>query len=128
MADARRLSADCQGFTLLEVMIALAIFATLAAAVLSASQFVLKQSVGLEGRLFGAWLADNQLSELRLQAVTGPGQLRMSRRMDQRDWVLQQRIAPARDSRLLQVEIQVSRADGSSVVHRTTGWVRQRHE
>ncbi|MDR6961254.1 general secretion pathway protein I [Pseudomonas brassicacearum] len=128
MSDARRLAADCQGFTLLEVMIALAIFATLSAAVLSASQFVLKQSAGLEDRLFGAWLADNQLTELRLQAVKSPGQQRVSRRMDQRDWVLQQRVTPARDPRLLQVEIQVSRGDGSSVVHRTTGWVRQRHE
>ena len=128
MSDAHRQAADCQGFTLLEVMIALAIFATLAAAVLSASQFVLKQSTGLEDRLFGAWLADNQLTELRLQAVKSPGQQRMSRRMDQRDWVLQQRVSPAHDPRLLQVEIQVSRDDGSSVVHRTTGWVRQPHE
>lgn len=128
MSDARRQAADCQGFTLLEVMIALAIFATLTAAVLSASQFVLKQSTGLEDRLFGAWLADNQLTELRLQAVKSPGQQRMSRRMDQRDWVLQQRVSPAHDPRLLQVEIQVSRDDGSSVVHRTTGWVRQPHE
>lgn len=128
MSSARRHSVGCQGFTLLEVMIALAIFATLAAAVLSASQFVLKQSVGLEERLFGAWLADNQLSELRLQLATPPGQQRLSRHLDRRDWVLQQRIAPARDGRLLQVEIQVSRADSTTVVHRTTGWVRSHHE
>ncbi|BBP56932.1 type II secretion system minor pseudopilin GspI [Pseudomonas sp. St316] len=128
MADARRLAADCQGFTLLEVMVALAIFATLAAAVLSASQFVLKQSAGLEDRLFGAWLADNQLSELRLQAATPLGQQRLARRLDQRDWVLQQRVAPARDPHLLQVEIQVSRAGSPAVVHCTTGWIRNRHE
>lgn len=128
MGDARRLAADCQGFTLLEVMVALAIFATLAAAVLSASQFVLKQGAGLEDRLFGAWLADNQLSELRLQAATPLGQQRLVRRLDQRDWILQQRIAPARDPHLLQVEIQVSRTGSPSVVHRTTGWVRNRHE
>ncbi|WP_417695696.1 type II secretion system minor pseudopilin GspI [Pseudomonas sp.] len=128
MSSARRQAAGCQGFTLLEVMIALAIFATLAAAVLSASQFVLKQSAGLEDRLFGAWLADNQLSELRLQAVTSPGQQRLSRHLDRRDWVLQQRIAPAREGHLLQVEIQVSRGDSATVVHRTTGWIGRRHE
>ncbi|WLH01729.1 type II secretion system minor pseudopilin GspI [Pseudomonas beijingensis] len=128
MSNVRRQAAGCQGFTLLEVMIALAIFATLAAAVLSASQFVLKQSAGLEDRLFGAWLADNQLSELRLQAVTPPGQQRLSRHLDRRDWVLQQRIAPARDGRLLQVEIQVSRVDSATVAHRTIGWIRNRHE
>jgi len=128
MRDARRLAAGCQGFTLLEVMIALAIFATVAAAVLSASQFVLKQSAGLEDRLFGAWLADNQLSELRLQAATPPGQQLLDRHLDRRDWTLQQRIAPANDPRLLQVEIQVSRAGSPMVVHRTTGWIRNRHE
>lgn len=128
MSNARRQAAGCQGFTLLEVMIALAIFATLAAAVLSASQFVLKQSAGLEERLFGAWLADNQLSELRLEVITSPGQQRLSRHLDRRDWVLQQRIAPARDGRLLQVEIQVSRDDSATVAHRTIGWVRSHHE
>jgi len=128
MSNARKHAADCQGFTLLEVMIALAIFATLTAAVLSASQFVLKQSAGLEDRLFGAWLADNQLSELRLQIATPAGQQRLNRHLDRRDWVLQQRIAPARDGRLLRVEIQVSRGDSAAVAHRTTGWIRRQHE
>jgi general secretion pathway protein I len=128
MRDARRLAAGCQGFTLLEVMIALAIFATVAAAVLSASQFVLRQSAGLEDRLFGAWLADNQLSELRLQATAPPGQQRLDRRLDRRDWTLQQRIAPAGDPRLLEVEIQVRRVGSPIVVHRTTGWIRNARE
>ncbi|MDO7897884.1 type II secretion system minor pseudopilin GspI [Pseudomonas citrulli] len=128
MSDARRLAADSRGFTLLEVMIALAIFATVAAAVLSASQFVLKQGAGLEERLFGAWLADNQLSELRLQPAPVPGQQRLDLRLDRRDWTLQQRIVPAHDPRLLQVEIQVSRAGDASLVHRTLGWIRQRDE
>lgn len=47
-----------KGFTLLEIMIALAVFATLAAALMSASQYVLGQSARVEARLFGAWLAD----------------------------------------------------------------------
>jgi general secretion pathway protein I len=109
-------------------MIALTIFATVAAAVLSASQFVLRQSAALEDRLFGAWLADNQLSELRLQAVTPPGRQHLTRSLDRRDWALQQHIAPARDPRLLQVDIQVSRAGSTSAVHQVTGWIRNRHE
>ncbi|CAH0237395.1 type II secretion system minor pseudopilin GspI [Pseudomonas brassicacearum] len=128
MTNPRRQAASCRGFTLLEVVIALAIFATLAAAVLSASQFVLKQSAGLEDRLFGAWLADNQLSELRLQAASPPGQQRLNRYMGRRDWVLQQRVVPAGDARLLQVEIQVSRVDSAAVVQRTTGWIHSSDE
>lgn len=128
MNDAQGSAGACRGFTLLEVMIALAIFATLAAAVLSASQFVVKQSAGLEERLFGAWLADNQLSELRLQATPTTGEQRVVRRLGHRDWVVQQHITLARDPRLLRVEIQISRADGQAVVHSTTGWVRNHHE
>lgn len=118
----------CKGFTLLEVMIALTIFATVAAAALSASQFVLRQSATLEDRLFGAWVADNQLSELRLQAATAPGRQQLTRSLGRREWTLQQRIAPARDPHLLQVEIQVSGAGSASSVHQTTGWIRNRHE
>lgn len=40
-----------RGFTLLEVMVALAIFALLSATVLSGSQFVLRQSGALQGRM-----------------------------------------------------------------------------
>jgi general secretion pathway protein I len=115
MSNARGQAAACQGFTLLEVMIALAIFATLAAAVLSASQFVLKQSAGLQA----------QFAQL---IVRQPGQQRLNRHLDRRDWVLQQRVAPAHDGRLLRVEIQVSRGDSATVVRRTTGWIGRRHE
>ena len=63
MASPRSRSA-MGGFTLLEIMVALAVFATLAAAVLSASQYVVKQRGAVENRLFAAWLADNRLNEL----------------------------------------------------------------
>lgn len=119
---------NCRGFTLLEVMVALVIFSTLAAAVLSASQFVLKQSAGLEARLFGAWLADNQLSELRLQSAAAPGRLRLSRGLDHRHWILEQRITPAPDPRLLKVDIQVSVEGSRAVVYRTSGWIRNPNE
>ncbi|MCL6704243.1 type II secretion system minor pseudopilin GspI [Pseudomonas sp. T1.Ur] len=123
MNDARKAAVACRGFTLLEVMIALAIFAALSAAILSASQFVIKQSAGLETRLFAAWLADNQLTELRLQAAASTGQQRLARQLDRREWILQQRIAPARDPRLLEVDIQVRRVDSEAIVHRVTGWI-----
>jgi len=57
-----------RGFTLLEVLVALSVFAVLAAAVTSASQHVLAQSQGVRDRLFASWIADNHLTELRLLA------------------------------------------------------------
>jgi len=127
MASPRSRSA-MGGFTLLEIMVALAVFATLAAAVLSASQYVVKQRGAVENRLFAAWLADNRLNELRLQAGLAAGQQQQVVSMDQRNWVLHQHISATRDPRLLQVDIQVSPANGAHGLYRASGWLPVVHE
>jgi general secretion pathway protein I len=116
------------GFTLLEIMVALAIFATLAAAVLSASQYVVRQTGGVEERLFAAWLADNRLNELRLQPDAAAGHRQQVVHMDRRDWLLRQHISVASDPRLLQIEIDVSLAGREQSLHRARGWIHDRHE
>jgi general secretion pathway protein I len=116
------------GFTLLEIMVALAIFATLAAAVLSASQYVVKQTGGVEERLFATWLADNRLNELRLQPGVAAGQQQQVVHMDRRDWLLRQHISIANDPRLLQVDIDVSLSGREQTLHRASGWIPNRHE
>ncbi|OEC32994.1 general secretion pathway protein I [Pseudomonas cuatrocienegasensis] len=55
-----------KGFTLLEVLVALAIFALVAASVLSAGARSLQVAAQLETRTLAMWLADNQLSEWQL--------------------------------------------------------------
>lgn len=121
------MSQQC-GFTLLEIMVALAVFSTLAAAVLSASQYVAKQTTVVEARLFAVWLADNQLNELRLQSSLPPGQQQRTVHMDRRDWRLRQQVSASTDSRLLQVDIEVSAVGGDSVLQRSRGWIRARDE
>jgi general secretion pathway protein I len=54
------------GFTLLEVLIALAIFALVAASVLSAGARSLQTAASLEDKTLAMWIADNRLSELQL--------------------------------------------------------------
>jgi general secretion pathway protein I len=117
-----------EGFTLLEIMVALAIFATLAAAVLSASQYVVKQTGAVEQRLFAAWLADNQLNELRVQPPLVVGQQQRVVRMDRRDWLLRQSVSVTEDARLLQVDVQVSLPGSEHPLHRARGWIPVRHE
>ncbi|VVQ10485.1 Type II secretion system protein I [Pseudomonas fluorescens] len=124
----RRSLSSMGGFTLLEIMVALAVFATLAAAVLSASQYAVKQRGAVEERLFAAWLADNRLNELRLQSGLAVGQQQQVVSMDQRDWVLQQHISATGDPRLLQVDIQVSPANSAHALHRASGWILAVHE
>jgi general secretion pathway protein I len=62
----------CRGFTLLEVLVALAIFAVVAASVLTASARSLQTASRLEEKTLAMWIADNRLSELQL-AETPPG-------------------------------------------------------
>lgn len=118
-----------KGFTLLEVMIALAVFATLSAAVLSASSYVLGQSAGVEARLFAAWLADNHLSELQLQTPpVAQGRKTLAVSFAQRDWRIEQRIEPEPGSGLLRVELTVSPAGSEQAVQSVTQWIVTRNE
>lgn len=54
------------GFTLLEVLVALAIFAMVAASVLTATSRSLQTASRLEDKTLAMWIADNQLTELQL--------------------------------------------------------------
>jgi len=118
----RKRIATAKGFTLLEVMIALTIFATLAAAVISANHYALRQSARVKEQMQGAWLADNQLSELRLQAVS-PGRQQVLRQFGQRDWLVEQTITAGDDPRILKVDISVKRPDSDQPIYRTSSWM-----
>ncbi|KUM41940.1 type II secretion system minor pseudopilin GspI [Pseudomonas sp. EpS/L25] len=58
------------GFTLVEILVALAILAVIAAAVLAASQQVSSNLIHLQERSFAMWIAENRLVEMRI--ATGP--------------------------------------------------------
>lgn len=61
-----------RGFTLLEVLVALAIFALVAASVLTASARSVRTASQLEDRTLAMWVADNRLSELQLADTPPP--------------------------------------------------------
>lgn len=61
-----------RAFTLIEVLVALAIFAVVAASVLTASARSLQIASRLEDKTLAMWIADNRLAELQLRA-TPPG-------------------------------------------------------
>ncbi|AYF87418.1 MULTISPECIES: type II secretion system minor pseudopilin GspI [unclassified Pseudomonas] len=61
-----------RAFTLIEVLVALAIFAVVAASVLTASARSLQIASRLEDKTLAMWIADNRLTELQLRQ-TPPG-------------------------------------------------------
>lgn len=108
-----------RGFTLLEVMVALTIFATLSMALFSAAQHLAGNSASLTERSLGQWLADNRLNELRAgmhPAADGHAEERIT--FAGRDWLLTSDIGPAPDPRLLKVNLEV-KVDGPRPARRT---------
>lgn len=56
-----------RGFTLLEVLVALAIFALVAASVLTAGARSVRTAAQLEDKTLAMWIADNRLTEMQLE-------------------------------------------------------------
>lgn len=58
-----------RGFTLLEVLVALGIFALVAASILTVTSRSLKNAARLEDKTLAMWVADNRLADLQLAEV-----------------------------------------------------------
>ncbi|MEN5302060.1 MULTISPECIES: type II secretion system minor pseudopilin GspI [unclassified Pseudomonas] len=114
-----------RGFTLLEVLVALSVFAVLAAAVTTASQQVLAQSQGMRDRLFASWIADNHLNELRLHATAPATAQRRTQEVqfDQRTWLIVESRRHQAGLALVEVGVSVSLASDRQPLHHAVGWM-----
>ena len=114
-----------RGFTLLEVLVALAIFASVAAVLLTASARSLQNAARLEEKALAGWVADNYLTELQL-AETPPETGNDSRELafGGRQWQLYSETVTTSDPGLRRVNLWValppSARDNSPVKERST--------
>ncbi|MFN3587075.1 MAG: type II secretion system minor pseudopilin GspI [Moraxellaceae bacterium] len=102
------MKAHLRGFTLLEVLVALAIFAIAAVALLSAQNGQLVTTARLADKRIAHWAALNHLAELQLQRAfpeIGQGQRPVS--LAGRDWVITTKVSPtpSRDVRRLDISV-----------------------
>src|SRR5690606_36493981 len=65
----RRKMRGSRGFTLLEVLVALDIFALVAASILTVTSRSLQNAARLEDKTLAMWVADNRLAEMQLAEV-----------------------------------------------------------
>lgn len=99
-----------QGFTLLEVLVALSVFAIAALALLNAQKTQISTDQRLEEKTFAHWVALNHLADLRLLHVFPEiGQSESTVKMAGRDWLITSKIqgTPSVNVRLLVVSVAV---------------------
>ncbi|WP_342245606.1 type II secretion system minor pseudopilin GspI [Pseudomonas sp. OTU5201] len=114
-----------RAFTLIEVLVALAVFAVVAASVLTASARSLQIASRLEDKTLAMWIADNRLTELQLRQVP-PGNGRDQGELDYggRRWQWQSQVEGTSDPALRRVTLWVAprptRGAGGKLEERAT--------
>lgn len=105
-----RAALSCRGFTLLEVMIALAVLAVAAAGLIQTVSGNVRQSGALEERTIALWLAQNQITEMQVLGQFPPtGRATERASMAGREWELVIETGNTAHPGLRRVEVGVQR-------------------
>ncbi|MEO1045323.1 MAG: type II secretion system minor pseudopilin GspI [Pseudomonadota bacterium] len=105
-------SADARGFTLLEMMIALAIFGLAALALIRLTSFTLSQTATLDDRLMQELVAQNIAAEVLTDPLPPPlGEDQGERENAGRLFKWEQTVVPEAEGLLLRVAITVRNAE-----------------
>lgn len=99
---------EARGFTLLEVLVATAIFAVAALGLLTAQRNQIRTDQHLDTKTFAHWVALNHLADLRLnRAFPDLGEVRSEAKMAGREWQLVTRAqaTPTGNVRLLVIGV-----------------------
>lgn len=101
------------GFTLLEVLVALAIFAIVAAVVLTAVGRSVSNAGRLEALTLAGWIADNRMTELQLQQPAPSfGREDLALEFGGRQWQTLSEVQTSGTPGLLRIRVWVAAAEG----------------
>lgn len=111
-----------QGMTLIEVMVAMAILAMAGLALLKTNHEQVRNLNYLEQKQFASWVADNQLTLMRLQpATTSQQQGEVS--MAGQKWYWRSHAVPTNQPEVNAIEVEVrARADDPTALVRLYSW------
>ena len=108
-----------RGFTLLEIVVAVAVFAIVAVVIYGRTGDVISQTGKLEQHTMAVWVADNALAGLSLSRRAGSqplalGRTTQSTRMANRDWQVEIKVAATGVPTFQRVDIAVRLADAGA--------------
>ena len=97
-----------RGFTLLEILVALAIAVVGISAIVKSAGGAIDTLQSSEDRILGSWVAGNRLAELRLSRYWSAATTRdLSEKYGGRDWYYREKISTTSDPDLLRVDLTV---------------------
>lgn len=112
------------GFTLIEVMVALAIAALSLGAVAAAISQMVDSATAMEQRTYASWIAQNRIAEMRLANV----EPEVDEDSDEVEfaglrWTWRSTVSETGVEGLFRVDVDVSLADSDDVVRTVTGFI-----
>ncbi|MCX4024956.1 type II secretion system minor pseudopilin GspI [Endozoicomonas sp. SM1973] len=126
-----KLKSKTKGFTLLEVMVALAIFASAAAVLVISDGSAIKQTIYLEEKILASWIAENQLARMQLEAQWPElGKKEGTVSFAQRNWKVVTEVSKTSQENFNKVELTISRQEQTksaedNVLFTLTGYLRK---
>lgn len=100
-----------RGFTLIEVMIALSIFAVMAAAISKTASQNADITLYLEEKTLASFVAENRLSALKLSGYPAATQTKDSEEMAGREWHITTKVEETPLPNFRRIDIQVAKED-----------------
>ena len=108
----KRSAAQCRGFTLLEVLVALVIVATSLGASLRAVSSLTQNSSGLRHQMMATWSAENRLTQIRLLGLwPEPGRHQFSCPQGNLALLCEEEVSATLNRRFRRVVVTVTHAD-----------------
>jgi general secretion pathway protein I len=113
-----------RAFTLVEVMVALAIIALSLTAVAAKMSRMIDTSNSMRERTYASWIAQNKIAEMRLANVL-PDVSTTSGEVDYANvtWRWRAIVAESGIENLYRVDVEISDANGDTVIRKVTGFI-----